>query len=411
MKTLYRILISILSVAALAWFLPWLYSLLFPAAGNDPFIAYSPVSESFIISENTDDKVTIYDVDRNGNLLGNNFTKEQRDSLLPHIYFNQLNSRDALPDSLGDKAMTIQALKHGQWVFSSLPLEVNKRKPEIFLIMESMPVRLDLEDPVEGFRLNGKAEFIDMVTNTVNTDRSRRFTKPLANVGFVYPVRSQNANITTRKNYDEGHLLVDAAGDVYHMKMRGGRPYAVKVSNPNGIEATQAFILENPDTRLLGLVFSADHSMYALEHDEYKLVKLPVDDIDPARDRISVMKNIFNWVIKVKNSDGARWIAFDSDTYEPLATYAIPYTPGNVERVSRYIFPFELSFSSVDDSYARARIHDISTNAIWLNILLTVIVAITCLRRKYKTSHAIFSIAASLILGIYYLPVFLLIKD
>lgn len=411
MKTLYRILISALSMAALAWFLPWLYSLLFPTAGNDPFVAYSPVSGSFIVSENTDDKVKIYDVDCNGNPLGGNFTKEQRDSLLPHIYFNQLSSREALPDSLGGKALTIQALKHGQWVFSSLPLEVNKRKPEIFLIMESMPVRLDLEDPTEGFRLNGKVEFIDMATNTVNIDRSRRFTKALANVGFVYPMRYQDANITTRKNYDEGYLLVDAAGDVYHMKMRGGRPYAVKVSNQNGVEATHAFILENPDTRLLGLVFSADHSMYALERDGYKLVKLPVDDIDPARDRISVMKNIFNWVVKVKNSGGARWTKFDSDTYEPLATYAIPYTPSDMERVAQYIFPFELSFSSIDDSYARARIHDISTDAIWLNILLTIIVAIICQRRNYGMPHAIFSIAATLFFGIYYIPVFILIKN
>ena len=390
MKTVYRILISTLSVAALAWFLPWLYTLLFPAAENDPFVAYSPVSGCFIVSETADDKTRIYDVDHEGNPLGGTYTKEQRDSLLPQIYFNQLNTREALPDSLCGKALSIQALKHGQWVFSSLPHEVNKRQPRIYLMMESMPVRLDLEDPTEGFRMDGEVGFIDMATNTMNPDRSRRFTKALSDVGFVYPMRWQNANVTTRKNYDEGYMLVDAAGDVYHMKMRGGRPYAVKVNNPDGIKAAQAFILENPDTRPLGLVFGTDRSMYVLEHDGYRMEKLPVTDTDPTRDRISVVKNIFNWVVKVKDSEGARWIAFDSDTYEPLATYSISYTPGYMERAARYIFPFELSFSSINDSYAFARIHDVSANAIWLNIVLTVIVAIVCFRRNYKATHAIF---------------------
>ena len=225
MKKAYTILLVALSVVVLSWFLPWLYSLLFPVGTSDPFIAYSPINDRMIVSERTGEKESvIYQLDADGKREeGVAYTKEQRDSLLPQLYFTQLMAREQMPDSINGIEVSIPVLKHNQWVFSSLPRDINKRMADVYLIMESMPARIDLEDPKEVFRFrDGQVEFIEMETNEVNPGRSRRFTEIFNDRGFVLPMKSYSANITSRKPYDEGYLMVDANGSLFHMKMKSG---------------------------------------------------------------------------------------------------------------------------------------------------------------------------------------------
>lgn len=398
MKKSYTIFLYALAVCVLAWFLPWLYSLALPDAENDPFLGYSPIAGTFVVSEGGDSP-RIYLQDGEGT-----FTKEERDSLLPQIYFNQLNARMKMPDTINGKAMTLPNLKHSQWVFTSMPMDVNKVQPQWHLMMESMPKRVDLEDPTEVFSLDGeKVTFVDMASNTVNAKRSQRFTKSFSDKGFVYPARHYSANITSRKAYDEGYLIVDANGDVFHMKMRAGTPYVAKITMPDTAKAMQAFIMENMDHRMLGLIFDGNHNVYALDREGYKLTKLPIKDIDPTRDRISAMANMFNIVFRARNNEGVRWTAIDYDTYGYLGEYTKTYVPGTAQRAAAWIFPFSISFTSVDDSYAYPRIEDISPKAIFLNVLLAAISYVVVWRRKKSTKCAVACALCTLPLGIYFL--------
>lgn len=145
MKRVYSIVLVALSIVVLAWFLPWLYSLVLPVGGSDPFVAMSPVCDELVVSElgdNTGKEIFLADAD--GQPTGKTITKEERDSLLPQIYFTQLMARGIMPDTIKGIEASMQNLKHGQWVFSTIPHDVNKVFPEVYLIMESMPARIDL---------------------------------------------------------------------------------------------------------------------------------------------------------------------------------------------------------------------------------------------------------------------------
>lgn len=399
MKTTYKIFLTALSIAILAWFLPWLYSIIFPVGGNDPFVAYSPISDSFIVSESDDNKTEISEVDNEGNPTGRKFTKEDRDSLLPQIYFTQLVAHEKLPDSIKGYEITLPNIKHNQWVFTSTPHEHNKVNSEIYLMMESMPARIDLEDPKEAFRLDGKIEFIDMATNTINTKRSDRFNEIFNSRGFVFPVKHANANITPRKSYDEGYLMTDNDGNLYHLKMQAGRPYMVKATLPEGVKANYVFILEKPDTRPLGLVTDTDNKLYVLEHEGYRLKELPVGKFNPETEKLAVMKNLFNWVIRISGSEGARWIAINSEDYSPLGSYSIVYEKSTQEIAAGYIFPFVLSFTSSLDFKAFPRITFLSWHFILLNFALAVVMVV--IKRRRPRKEMAISAVTTLVFGIF----------
>jgi len=407
MKTAYKIFLTALSIAVLSWFLPWLYSIVFPVGVSDPFVAYSPISDSFIVSENRDGKIEIYEIDNASNPTGRKFTKEERDSLLPQIYFNQLMAHEKLPDSINGIEITIPLLKHNQWVFSSIPRDINKVGADIYLMMESMPARVDLEDPKEAFRLNGQVEFIDIATNTVNNKSSSRFTDIFESRGFKYPVKRLSANITTRKSYDEGYLMIDNDGTVYHVKMQAGRPYMVKAQLPDGMKAEHVFILENPETKQLGLVTDSNNDLYVFEHEGYKFKMLPVGKVNPEVNKISIVKNMFNWIVKISDTNGILWTAIDSNDYSKLGTFKITCEKSTEELIAEYIFPFELSFTSIADCKAFPRIEFLSLHFILLNFALAVTLVI--IKRKRSRNEIAISSMTTLIFGIFaFIPLALL---
>lgn len=411
MKKIYLIVLTALSVVILSWFLPWIYSIAFPVGSSDPFVAYSPVADRMIVSESGADG-EIYEVDSDGNRVGGVLSKEERDSLLPQIYFTQLMSRDQMPDSLKGKELSVQALKHGQWVFSSLPRDINKVHPEVHLIMESMPRRIDLEDPEEVFRFrDGRVEFVDMATNEVNRVKSERFSKIFKAVGLEFPMRSFSANITSRKPYDEGYLMTDAAGALFHLKMRAGCPYMMRIDKPDTVKIADVFVMENVDTRHLGLVTDENDRLYVLEREGYRLVPLEVGTFDAGKSRLMIVKNLFNWVVRITDDSGVRWVALDSDDYSPLAVYRVDNPQRLSEQVASYIFPFTLSFSAISDCYAWPRVENFSWHVIFFNIVLAAVLFLVYIRRRLSPGRRLVLCALTLVVGIYLFIPLIIIKD
>lgn len=413
MKKVYNVVLIALSVIVLSWFLPWLYSIILPAGASDPFVAYSPINDKLIVSELGNDDTHIYSVDAEGKSDNVAYTKEQRDSLLPQIYYTQLMARNELPDTIDGIELSVPAFKHNQWVFSSIPRDINKVLPRVYLIMESMPVRIDLEDPKQVFRFNGNnVEFIDIATNTIDEGRSKRFSEIFNERRFKFPMKHFSANITSRKPYDEGYLMTDADGGLYHMKMRAGRPYMVKIPLPAGVKAEYVFIMENPDNTHLGLFTDSEHNLYMIEREGYNVKSLQVGKFDARKEKISIMKNLFNWVVRISDSNGTRWTALSASDYSPLATYSRNYPVSSVEKVERFIFPFELSFTDVTDCYAAPRITDISWQALFLNIILAVIICLIYLcRRKYNAKYAVAASVTTLVFGIFAFIPFMILKN
>ncbi|MCM1519760.1 MAG: DUF4857 domain-containing protein [Lachnoclostridium sp.] len=405
MKSAYKIFLNALCIIVLSWFLPWLYSLSFPVVNRDPYLTYSPVANTMVLSYGKD---SIFTIGADGKRSSEYLTEDQRDSLLPHLHSTQLMARDLMPDSVNGVELSVANIRHNAWTFSSLPRDINKVSADVYMMMESTPARIDLEDPKEVFRLDGKVEFVDIATNKVNTVRSSRFNDVFIDRGFEYPVKALMANVTSRKQYDEGYLMIDNKGDIFHLKQMAGRPYMVKVNKPDSIVAAHPFVMENIDHRELGLISDENHNLYALEREGYRLVHLPIGKVDPEKEKIFISKNIFNWIVKISDSEGARWIVLDSKDYSPVGRFEITYPVTPQAVIAGYIFPFSLSFTATTDCFAYPRLGSFSWHALALNLLLGLIL-LYVIRRQSVTEKSL-KFAITLIFGIFAFIPFIIIR-
>lgn len=413
MKRLYYIILTALCIAALSCVLPWLCSLCIPDKTADPFVSWSPVSDRFIVSmpvEEGKSEPDIFELDPATGEPGRHFTTEQRDSLLPEMYINQLAARDMVPDSIKGIEMSMPNVRRNRWVFSSLPHDINRSKPQVYPLMESMPARFELEDPAVAmtFTDNG-VNVTDIESNRPDSLKTARFSLMMADRGFVFPPREATANITTRKAYDNGYLIIDNDNNLFHLKMQVGRPSMARIGMPAGAVPEHVWVTENVDRAHYGLVSTSDGALYVIERENYRPVKLPGVTFDPSRQRLVLIKSLFSWVLRINDSDSMEWIALDArDNYNCLGRYTYMGAQDGSADIEKWIFPFTLSFTSRSDLYVSPRIGNISWHALALNLLLAI--ALTVARRRSPASRRASGFAVTLVFGIFAFIPLLLIK-
>ena len=399
MKKLSNLFLVTISVLVLAWFLPWLVGFAIPSATKMPTVHFSPTANKFVTMDSDDDgKPQYLELNADGT-IAKKLTRDERDQLLPQIFYTVLSGKDELPDSVCGREVSIKIFKENSWVFVSNPREVNKVPARVYMMMESMPERLELEDATEVFRFtNGGMEFIDMATDAVLPERSARFTKMLKDEGFVFPATVVNANVTSRKQYDEGYLMVDANHKLFHVKMQVGRPYVRRVDEAKKLNIQHVFVTENIDHRFLGIVTDSDDNAYMLEASTYSMHRLPFK-WNPEKEKIILMANCFNWVANISDAEESTYYAVDNGSLSLLGRFHKNIRPSLFEKMEDWIFPFSLSFTSTDSQIAHPHI-DITGS--WMVMILNAALAVVLLLiRRRKGWCMPLCCTTTLVLGIY----------
>ena len=330
------------TLAVLAvWQLPWCYAFLTTKATPNSFVMYSSLLGDFILTRYEEGEGIV-----RRDVAGRTYSEAETDSLLPMFYMRQLVADERFPDTLFGVPVSPREVQNTSFNFRMRPLAVNAPQTGIYFLLESMPKRVELEMPDDAFRFtHAGIEFITMETNTVDAEKSARFTRMLTQKGFSFPPRLVSGNPTTMKDYDNGYLLLDARGRLFHLKQTAGQPYVKALTLPEGVKAEHVFLTEFRDRKALGFLTDAEHRLYVVRADG-SVVRTGLPVYDPERDDLTIIGNMFDWTVKVASRGVTHYYALRADDYALLKTYDVPTDSGEI---------FGLSFTSPYDRYVRPR--------------------------------------------------------
>ena len=395
-----KIVLFFTAVVLMAWLLPWGYHFVTVRPDSGPFTLYSCVTDGFVMRDYRDGNPICYDE------TGRTYSEREFDSVLPLFYYRQLLADGRQPDTLRGVALTPQVVSLQSFMFRSYPSDLNKVKPKLYPLLEAMSGRVDLQMPPDVFRMGERIEFIDMATNRVDESKSERFTQALLAKGFSFPVTYVQGNPTTRKEYDEGYMLLDRDGKLFHLKQLCGRPYVRYIDIPDSVRITDIFVTEFSNRRSYAFLSDTAHRMYLLTNPGYELKQLPIDRFDPRTEEIMIIADLFHWTVCVSGDRGTRYYAVDANDYSLCGTLSDPSEVRWTEKVAKWVFPFELSFTSYDDEYVYPRLTNFSVSAVVLNLLLA---GIYLLVRRCQMRDAVIPACGVVILGLYlFIPLLVL---
>lgn len=348
-----KILFWFTVVVLVIWLLPWTYSFLTGKAHKSVFTLYSSVIDDFASIDQQDGKKI--HIDRAGNV----YTDSQFDSILPFFYYRQLIADEKFPEEMHGVALTPRFVQTENFMFRSTPSAVNKNLVPLYPLLESMSGRVDLVMPDDVFRITSKRmEFVDMESNQVDEEKSVRFTEALSKKGFTFPATIVSGNPTARKEYDEGYLVYDKAGKLFHLKQVKGRPYVRLIDVPEGLSIEHIFLTEFKNRRILAFITDSQQRLYALQAKSYEFKQVPIPSFNPKEQILSIIANAFDWTIMLSEEEADAYYAMDATSYTVIDQMKRPYEEESLaEKVGDIIFPVRLRFSSPYDREVRPRIN------------------------------------------------------
>lgn len=387
-----KLFLYFIVLSALAWILPWLYGFVTPDTRSAPFTLLSEVNDQFLNNLPIQDKGSLAMVDQDGRI----YTKNEIDSMLPCFYYRQLLSDGRLPDSLRGRSMSPRDIQNGNFILRFSPRDINRRPAGLYPLLESRSGRVDLEMPSDVFRITDQGiRFIDMETNRIDEKKSRVFTQAMEKKGFVFPAVEIAGNPTTRKEYDNGYLLIDQNRRVFRLMMVKGRPFVRETGIDPSLGMQHAFVVEPRGRQYFGMLTDREHRFYVLDS-QYRLTRVPVEHFDPERQGMTLIGNPFNRTIRIDGSDTVRWYGIAADDSTLIARREQSFPPTVSQRIAEYIFPFTLSFTSPYDNYVYPRIDAFSLRALILNVLLAALFIVSRGRKAGAVPAAV-----TLLTGVY----------
>ncbi len=367
MRQLAILALGTLTILVAAVYLPMLYEKIFFERIEKTHLLYSPVTRRFIYKEkivgpipeaalkkSEDHHVEIAYRDADGTY----YTRMDFEKNLPFIYYKNMELWGLMPLTFGDRSFDKTTIKKNRQVLEIKPGEINDRRPltPLWPLLESNPGQARLVFPVDRFRMTTDAmQFINADTNTIDSELTESFTRALKEKGFTFPARSVNGKFTILKPFDEGVFLVDAGYRVFHLKRRNDKPVVVLTPIDPALKARHIKIAENRRREYYGLLLAADDSLHLLTYDNYRLIRLPLEDYDPDRMDFKLLINPLYRTAVWSDDAIIRAVAMDRD-YRPLerCTHGMSravVTP--MQRFHEVLFPFSLGLETRDAGYLR----------------------------------------------------------
>ena len=326
MRKLANIILGIIVVMLVVWKLPWLYNnyavsfLHGDEIGGQPFTLYSGLADEFI--QNTEGQ------GRRG-ISGREYTVEEADSLLPFFWTTQLVNAGRLPDTIRGYAVSPQLIRQTNINYHRRAYDTHTKRPNcgLWLLLESLPKRVNLEDPDDAFRFTKDGiEFINMNTGKVKPKKSKLFTDALVKKGFAFPVHELDGNPDTRKEYDEGYLLIDNNRKMYQMKMTAGQPFVKKIDlTDETVVPMCIFVTEFRSRCLRGLMTDENNVLYVITPN-YEVKPLGGGiHYDPTQSNMMIMGNMLDWTIRITTEEAEEFYAVSALDHSLLKTFIAPY--------------------------------------------------------------------------------------
>ena len=315
MKTYGKLFLIGSCALLLIWGVPWLYNLITLEAYSTPFTLYSCTLHDFASLDRGEGKGFRF-IDTKGRIHG--------DEAQPMFYASVLASRGALPDSLEGRRISLEEIERNSVIATSDPKDINRTLPPVYLLMESVPERLELKDPEDVLVSRaGSIDIVEMATNRLREEKTALLNKALREQGFAYPARLFSGKPSHRKAYDEGYLVTDAQDKLYQLKQVNDTVTVRHFPEADGLGLKFVMITEFENHATLAYLVSAGNLLHILLPDGHVL---PTEvSFTPEKEDLLVVGDLFYYTVKTSTGKGERFWALRSSDFALVDTLSRAY--------------------------------------------------------------------------------------
>ena len=348
-----RYALLVLAIVVMSVYLPFLYHKVSDKKAGKTQLFFSPVIKQFVFREMVGQGHKFVTQDENGN----NYDRMTFETLIPFIYYKNMELWGKLPLIIDGHTFDKQTIKENRQVFELKPRMIADRSPrvQVFPLLESKPGVTRLRFPEDAFRMTDRMEFINVDTNIVDQELTGKFTNAMKKAGFVFPAGLTSGKISILKPFDEGFFVVDANKCTYHVKRVRGKPVVVKTPIPSDLGIRNIKVMENKKKEIYGMLLTNKGDIHLITYDGYRLIKLPLTDYNPNTMDLKLLVNPLYRTAVYSDNHTIHAVAMDS-RYRPISRYQRVMFSGRTTKadtVFKALFPFWIKTADKTSGYLR----------------------------------------------------------
>ena len=174
----------------------------------------------------------------------------------------------------------------------------------------------------------------------------------------------------------DGNFFVDACNNFFQIKLISDSFSVSTFPFPDSFFRISCFF--NFDMRnheLLGLALTPDNQIFVLEHGTNNFIKIPIADYRPNQDVLRFSNNVNHRTFTVIGDTVITQYVYNK-SFSEIARYHYPikrYEQTVAGKIQKYVFPFEISFSSPNRLKVSPAIAFNFASYFGLNLLLSLL--------------------------------------
>nr|WP_321513755.1 DUF4857 domain-containing protein [uncultured Pseudodesulfovibrio sp.] len=389
-----RISAVLVLIFSLSMVLPGLFAKATSVKVRVPILYFSPILERFVMQGGS----TYYDEE--GMEMG---LREYRRSL-PFIYHADLTKWKEFPKEVGGVPVSAEETARLMQFMRISPRDINIPSFGLHMLLESSPEGANLELAQDMFRLGDGIEFLRCADNSLDQEKSARFTAAMVDAGFRFPAREVGGNPDSLKAFDWGYFLIDDTNTLFHLMMVQGEPRCINTGRQFEQKVRDIIVYEHLRKEYYGMVITEGNA-YVVSCDDYKLIRMPLTDYDLDQDMLMLLSTPLNHILQQRKGDVVLGTAMN-DNWESVHEYTLKVDRGPKiirEKIGALLFPFKLETSS---PYTQFKLLDLRDFYIWplwnaMGVLLCIGAYLIIHRFRFRVNPPVWELILLGFTGVY----------
>lgn len=289
---------ALISIIIVGFFSYNLYINKYKHEFNKYYIFYSPIAKNFIYQKNFGDHQFEYGIKNK-----ETFDRIKYESLLPFVYWRNLDIQGKLPLNINGETFNKKQIKESRLSFSYNPSLLKKQEVSMYPLINPQSKIGMIKFPEEMLALNNKGINIYDFDNGLNKSLTKELKDLLTLNKVSFPIKNIWGKPTNMKPFDLGYFFIDSKEKLFRVNRYNNKINLEKVNYPDGIKIEFMKISENKKRELAGFAIDSNNSFYIINYKTFEFKKLELKNFDYKTMKLLFISNPKYYLVRYTNED------------------------------------------------------------------------------------------------------------
>lgn len=274
------------------------------------YIFYSPILKEFIYQENHGGHNFSFTSQSK-----KSFTQKEYESMLPFVYWRDLEIQGKLPINIEGRIFEKDELKKERLSFEFIPKERRKSHAKLYPLFNPHSTQGAILFPEQAIYFGDSKISVYDFDNGLLKNETQMVNSLAREASLSFPIERVFGKSTNMKPFDLGYILIDSKKHAFNIRKQDDKMTLEEISFLNNIDISYIYISENRAQKFAGYLIDKASNFYLLRWD-FNPILLPLEDFNAKTMSLQLIVDALGYLVRFNDTKRYFGIYFNKEFQE-----------------------------------------------------------------------------------------------